>query len=200
MSFETQESNEVKEQQEKFEKEFKDDAKSPEFDSETFKDLVAWIEYDENMSKEDNLRKAFDENVWNMIDKNLKNLTPENKDNLNRLKKEALSGMSDINEIISAFQEVKDLISSRNWISAKPQKEAEQRNSEAQNKQKSEKLQEFIDELLKSIKENNEKEAENREKARKEANERRNQEEIERNENPPSLEWFPTPEQESKTI
>lgn len=185
------------ENKEKYDKAFEEDLQKPDFDKKAFWELTSWIPYDEKISKEENLRNAFDAKVSTLIDQNLKNLTPENKAELEALKKKASSSLTNPKELVDAFSEVQSEINNRNWESAKAWEDSRVQN-EANSKRITKELQDFVDKLRTSIneqKEANDKKAQDKkaqaEEVKKAEIEQKNQAEV-------AIAGFPTPEKTEK--
>ncbi len=181
------------ENKEKYDKAFWDDLEKPDFNKKAFWELTSWIPYDEKISKEENLRNAFDAKVSTLIDQNLKNLTPENKAELEALKKKASSSLTSPKELVDAFSEVQSEINNRNWESAKAWQDMQAQN-ETNSKKLTKEIQDFVDKLKEWIKnEQKEIEKKNQEKqAKVQAEEVTRQKEL--SEVNMAMDWFPTPE------
>lgn len=153
MSFEKQNEGKdsIQENKEKFDKSFENELQDPNFDTKAFWNLISWIPYDDKISKEENLKNAFDAKISTLVDQNLKNLTPENKAELEALKQKASDGLKDPKEIVDAFSEIQSEINNRNWESAKAGQDLQNKNNEANTKKLSKELQDFVDKLKISL-------------------------------------------------
>lgn len=157
-------------------------------DNKEFAEITAWKKFDENLSKEENFKNAFDESVNNLIEKKLNNIDDKTKENLKELQKLTYEWENDVKKLIENYKEIKELLNSRDWATWKKTKEQQGLDNQEQENKENKNKQDFINKLKEAINENIKKEQENIKKRLQEAKERKEKEEIEKSKNPP--EWI----------
>lgn len=143
-----------------FENQFKDEIENKEIvDQKTFKEITNWKKFDENLTKEENFKNAFNESIDDMIEKKLKNIDEKTKEELKILQKKE-NEWKWINDLIENFKEIKELLNTRDWATWIKTKEQQRLDNQEQEKKENKDKQDFMNKLKEAILENFRKEQE----------------------------------------
>lgn len=143
-------------------------------------ELTQGTKFDNNVSKEENLNKAFQNKVNQLIDSNLKNIRPEKREELKALSSQENGNMTP-KEIMEKYQQIKELIGTRNASSYKSTNEQIAQNTQNNNQEKEESKIDFFSSLKKFINENSHEETIQKNKFEQERKERESSEKTDRN-------------------
>ncbi len=168
----------------KFEKQFENELSWDNLDKNTFTEIVLWAKFDDNLSKEENFKNAFNTKIDWLIGKNLSNLPEEQKQELKDLQKKA-NEWKNMKWLIESYKEIVQEFSNRTAESYKRWLDNQKIEDENNDKNNKDSL-DFIKKLKESILKNQEIQDKNREELnknreelkRKESQEKWNPEEI----------------------
>lgn len=177
----------------KFEQAFEEDIQKgwENFDKKTFWDIVSWGTFDDNLSKEENFKIAFDTKVDEHITKKLNNLDESTKTAIKDLQKQHHQNMT-IVEQIESYKEIVSLLETRDGSSAlKTREHQNQDNYQKETEQANKESLNFLEKLKTAIKENTEREREKREKLTQQIAENNTAVWKEQKHAGEILDWFP---------
>lgn len=143
--------------EEKFEKAFEEEMWKwwEEFDKKAFGEIISWSKFDENLSKEENFKNAFNKKIDWLIDSNLKNLPPDKLAELKALQKET-NNWKDSKDLIKNYKKIKETLWTRFAEVKKWETDIQNQDNQKNQEKIANKAKDFIDELLEAINENNE--------------------------------------------